>query len=104
MPGWHPAPASVVAACSDAASLCAARGSDISKLAIQFAVQGPVATTVVGSADAANMARNVAWVDEEIDFDLLRDVESLLAPVRDIGWSIGRPENADPPATPRARR
>jgi L-galactose dehydrogenase len=96
VPAWHLAPAPVVDACRRAAALCAARGSDIAKLAIQFAVRASVATTVVGSADASNMARNVAWIDEEIDLELLQDVEALLAPVRDIGWSLGRPENADP--------
>jgi L-galactose dehydrogenase len=96
VPAWHLAPALVVDACSRAVALCAARGSDIAKLAVQFAVLAPVATTVVGSADAANMTRNAAWIEEEIDLELLRDVEALLAPVRDIGWSVGRPANADP--------
>jgi L-galactose dehydrogenase len=104
VPAWHLAPPLVVDACSRAAALCAARGSDIAKLAVQFAVLAPVATTVVGSADAANMARNVAWIEEEIDLELLRDVEAVLAPVRDIGWSVGRPENADPAGTSSAQR
>jgi L-galactose dehydrogenase len=104
VPAWHLAPASVVAACAEAAALCAARGSDVAKLALQFAVQAPVATTVVGSADPANMMRNAAWIEEEIDLDLLRDIEALLAPVRDVGWSVGRPENATPPAIPSAPR
>jgi L-galactose dehydrogenase len=104
VPAWHLAPASVVAACAEAAALCAARGSDLAKLALQFAVQGPFATTVVGSADPANVARNAAWIEEEIDVDLLRHVEALLAPVRDVGWSVGRPENAQPPAIPSAPR
>jgi L-galactose dehydrogenase len=103
VPAWHLAPASVVAACAEAAALCAARGSDLAKLALQFAVQGPFATTVVGSADPANVARNAAWI-EEVDVDLLRHVEALLAPVRDVGWSVGRPENAQPPAIPSAPR
>jgi aryl-alcohol dehydrogenase-like predicted oxidoreductase len=104
VPAWHLAPAPVVDACSRAAALCATRGSDIAKLAIQFAVRAAVATTVVGTADASNMARNVAWIDEEIDLELLQDVEALLAPVRDIGWSLGRPENADPVEISSAQR
>jgi L-galactose dehydrogenase len=104
VPAWHPAPVSVVAACAEAAALCSARGSDIAKLALQFAARASVATTVVGSANAANMARNIAWIEEEIDVDLLRDVEAVFAPVRDIGWPVGRPENADPAAVPRALR
>ena len=95
VPAWHPAPAAVVAACTEAAAVCVSRGSDLAKLALQFALRAPVATTVVGSADAANMARNVAWMDEEIDLDLLRDVEAVFAPVRDVGWSVGRADNQD---------
>lgn len=104
VPPWHLAPAAVVAACTEAAALCAVRGADIAKLALQFAVKAPVTTTVVGTADAANIARNVAWIEEEIDADLLRDVESVLAPVRDVGWAIGRPENADPAGRSSAQR
>lgn len=104
VPRWHPAPAAVVAACAKAAALCASRGTDIAKLALQFAVRAPVATTVVGSGDAANIARNVAWIEEEIDIDLLSDVESVLAPVRDVGWAVGRPENTHPVGTSSAQR
>jgi len=104
VPPWHPAPAAVTTACAEAAALCAARGSDIAKLAIQFALMAPVATTVVGSADPANVARNVAWLEDDIDIDLLGEVEAVLGPVRDIGWAVGRPENANPAGSPRARR
>jgi hypothetical protein len=31
-----------------------------------------------------------------IDADLLAEVEAILEPVRDIGWTSGRPENQDP--------
>jgi len=71
-------------------------GADIAKLALQFAMRASVSTTVVGSADAANIVRNVAWIDEEVDVDLLCDVEALLAPVCDVGWTVGRPENTNP--------
>ncbi len=104
VPAWHLAPSTVVAACTEAAALCAARGADIAKLALQFAIRAPVATTVVGSADAANIARNVAWTDEEMDVDLLSDVEALLAPVRDVGWAVGRPENTNPAVRSSTRR
>jgi L-galactose dehydrogenase len=103
-PAWHLAPAAVVAACTEAAALCVARGADIAKLALQFAMRIPVATTVVGSANATNIARNVAWIDEEMDVDLLHDVDAVLAPVRDIGWAIGRPENTNAVGRPSVQR
>lgn len=96
-PSWHPAPAVVLEACAAAAALCRARGSDISRLAMQFAVAtGAFASTVVGSADPENVRRTVEWIAEPLDEELLHDVEQILAPVRDTGWSNGRAENQQP--------
>jgi L-galactose dehydrogenase len=96
-PPWHPAPAEVLARCAQAASLCRQRGSDIAKLALQFAVTtGNYATTVVGTASAANLRRNISWIEEPVDEDLLTEVAAALAPVHDRGWINGRPDNQDP--------
>ena len=96
-PPWHPAPASLLEVCAKAAKLCDERGTDIAKLAMQFALaRTDVASTLVGSADPANMERNIAWAQEPLDPELLADVEAVLAPVRDVSWPTGRPENNDP--------
>jgi L-galactose dehydrogenase len=98
-PPWHPAQPPVLEACGRAARLCAQRGSDISKLALQFSLdRTDIASTLVGSADPVNMERNIAWAAEPIDVELLAEVTSVLAPVRDVFWPSGRPENADPVA------
>jgi L-galactose dehydrogenase len=96
-PPWHPATARLREAGRQAAQLCKQRGSDIAKLGIQFALARPeFASTLIGSADPDNMARNIAWALEPIDLELLAEVELLLAPVRDVTWPSGRPENGDP--------
>lgn len=96
-PSWHPAPVDVRRACAAAADLCRARGTDISRLALQFAVAtGPFASTVVGSADPENVRRTIEWIAEPLDEELLREVEQILGPVRDIGWINGRAENQEP--------
>jgi len=91
-PDWHPGHASVHAAAAEAARICAEAGSDISKLALQFALQGAVqngmATTVIGSSSPANMRDNVAALTAPIDRDLLAKVEAILAPVLDKGWDV----------------
>jgi L-galactose dehydrogenase len=93
-PLWHPASARVLELCARAAELCHARGTELAKLAVQFAVStGPFCTTVIGSADPANVRRTVAWASETLDEELLVDVERVLLPVRDIGWVNGRAEN-----------
>ena len=96
-PPWHPAPAQVLDRCAQAAARCRERGSSLAKLALQFSVMtSPCVTTVVGSASPANVKRDVEWIGEPIDADLLAEVEAILEPVRDIGWINGRPENQDP--------
>jgi L-galactose dehydrogenase len=95
-PSWHPASAVLLETCARAAQLCRDRGSDIAKLALQYALRLPgVASTLVGSARSENMACNIAWAEEDIDVDLLAEVERVLAPVRNVGWPVGRPENQD---------
>jgi L-galactose dehydrogenase len=98
---WHPGPPILHETCAAAARFCAERGADIAKLAFQFAMTLPgVASTLAGSADPVNMERNLAWADEPIDEQLLADVEAVLAPVRDLTWLTGRPENADTAGDP----
>ncbi|GAA0357990.1 aldo/keto reductase [Actinoallomurus spadix] len=93
-PPWHPAPAPVLERCAAAAALCRSRGADLTRLALRFAVStGGFATTVVGGAHPDEVRRNVRWLREPLDEALLRDVEECLAPVRDVGWPSGRPEN-----------
>jgi aryl-alcohol dehydrogenase-like predicted oxidoreductase len=71
-----------------------ARGSSLSKLAIQFSIQNPdIATTLIGTAIPAELERNLRWADEPIDEELLRVVQHKLAPVKDITWTTGRTEN-----------
>lgn len=100
-PQWHPASAEVLEHCAAAAAACVAQGADIAELALQFSVAtGPFASTVIGSADPTNVSANIARARQAPDPDLLREVERILAPVRDHGWVSGRPENQQPGGAP----
>jgi L-galactose dehydrogenase len=100
-PTWHPASTAVLERCAAAAALCRERGADLAKLALQYPASGSgFASTVVGSADPANVHRNVRWIGEPIDQALLADVESCLASARDQGWINGRTENQQPGSRP----
>jgi L-galactose dehydrogenase len=93
-PAWHPAGPALRAAAARAAEVCRARGVDIARVAFQFSVAPPqFATTVVGTASAERIARNIAWAEQPADEELLRDIDDVLAPVRDTTWPTGRPEN-----------
>jgi len=94
LPAWHPAPEDVRKACADAAAYCRSQGTDIAKLAMQFSLSNPeIHTTLVGTADPANIVKNVKWIEEPIDKVLLGNVQRILATIKDRGWVLGRPEN-----------
>ena len=94
LPAWLKEPESVKQAARQAADLCRARGSSIAKLALQFAITNPdIATTVAGSANPANVRAWAAWAAEPLDMDLVRDVQAIFAPVRNVGHVEGLVEN-----------
>jgi L-galactose dehydrogenase len=93
-PPWHTAPAELKEVCARAAAHCRANGASIEKLAIQYTLTNPdIATTVVGSADPAEMEKNVRWASEPLDRRLLDEVLTILKPVHNLTWPSGRPEN-----------
>ncbi|WP_432093423.1 aldo/keto reductase [Streptomyces sp. bgisy100] len=90
-PDWHPGSAELRERCAAAAELCGAAGVDLAKLALQFSVSTThAATTLVGTHDPDDVRRNVAWLAEPMDRELLIRVEACLEPVRDRGWTSGR--------------
>lgn len=93
-PPWHPAPNAVKDKCAAVAEFVRDRGSDIAKLAIQFSIRQPgVATTLIGTADPQELQRNLQWASEPLDEELLVLVLRKLAPILNITWITGRPEN-----------
>jgi len=94
LPAWLKEPPSVREAARAAAAACRARGSSIAKLALQFSIANPrIATTVAGSANPDNVREWARWAAEPLDEDLLRVVQAIFAPVRNIGHREGLPEN-----------
>lgn len=93
-PDWHPAPQRVRQVCAEAAGHCVDRGCNIIQLAMQFAVAEPrIPTTLVGSANPKNIEKNIQWIEEPIDRQLLDEVLEILEPIHNVTWQSGRPEN-----------
>lgn len=89
-PPWHPAQPEIKAACAAAADLCRARGADLATLGMQFCYgEKRVPSTITGTAKPAELAANLRALAEPIDAALLRDVEAVLAPVKDWTWASG---------------
>lgn len=98
LPKWHKATPQVRQIAKQAADHCAARGSDIAKLALQFSIAHPaLATCVTGSADPERVRQWAAWAAEPIDLALLAEVQQILAPIHNWFYIEGRPENNDEP-------
>ena len=94
LPAWLKEPEAVKAAARKAAALCAERGVDIAKLALQSSIAHPdIATTVAGSANPANIRSWAKWVAEPVERALLADVLAIFAPVKNIGHIEGLPDN-----------
>jgi aryl-alcohol dehydrogenase-like predicted oxidoreductase len=98
LPKWHKATPQVRQIAKQAADHCAARGSDIAKLALQFSIAHPaLATCVTGSANPERVREWAAWAAEPIDLALLAEVQQILAPIHNWFYIEGRPENNDEP-------
>jgi len=94
LPGWLKEPESVKAAARAAAAHCASRGVDIAQLALQFSLAHPdITSTVAGSANPENIRRWARWAADPPDPQLLREVQAIFAPVKDVGHLEGLPEN-----------
>ena len=94
LPVWLKEPESVKAAARAAAAHCATKGVDIAKLALQFSLAHPdIATTIAGSANPANIRQWAKWAAEPLDETLLREVQTIFAPVKNRGHVEGLAEN-----------
>jgi aryl-alcohol dehydrogenase-like predicted oxidoreductase len=94
LPAWLKEPEAVKAAARAAAALCASRGVDIAKLALQFSLaHEDIATTVSGSANPKNIRQWAEWAAEPLDTALLAEVQTIFAPVKNLGHVEGLPEN-----------
>ena len=79
-PDWHPATWALREACKKAADYCEQKGYPIDKLAIQFAtsLNPRIATTLFSSANPDNVLKNIRYVGEPIDEQLVKEVQQII--------------------------
>ena len=88
VPAWHPAPKALVEACRRAAAHCAAQDYPIEKLAMQFSLQNPrIASTLFSTTKPENLRKNVAYMDEPMDLQLVQDVQDIIGDQFRVSWS-----------------
>lgn len=88
VPAWHPAPKSLVNACRRAVEYCDAKGYPIEKLAMQYSLSEPrIATTLFSSANPENVAKNIAFVSEQPDWELIGEVKRIIGDQQRVSWA-----------------
>ena len=93
---WHPAQPEIKQAGQQIVQLCQDRGVDPATLAIWFTLQKPeIASTLVGMKTRAELESNLKALTFQPDPDLLRAVNAVAAPVVNLIWPSGLPENDD---------
>ncbi len=87
VPSWHPAPEALVRSCERAAEFCRSKGYPIEKLAVQFSVSNPrIASTLFSSANPENVVKNIRYVEEPVDLDLLKEVRDIIGDQQRVSW------------------
>ena len=88
VPSWHPAPQPLVEACHRAAEYCSQKGYPIEKLAVQFSLSNErIVSTLFSSANPANVRQNILWANEELDWDLVREVKEIIGNQQRVTWA-----------------
>ena len=88
VPDWHPAPKSLIEACSRAAEYCKTKNFPIEKLAMQFSVSNDrIATTLFSTTNAENVKKNIDSINEPIDWDLVKEVRDIIGDQQRVSWS-----------------
>lgn len=87
-PDWHPAPAALKEACAKAAAYCQDQGYPIEKLAIQYStsLNPRIATTLFSSANPDNVLKNIGYVNEPMDEQLVGKVREIIGSQMRVRW------------------
>ena len=87
-PEWHPAVWKLRDACARAAEYCQQQGYPIEKLAIQFStsLNPRIATTLFSSANPDNVLKNIGFVNDPIDEQLVQKVQEIIGDQMFVRW------------------
>lgn len=87
-PEWHPATKALKKACAKAVAYCQEKGYPIDKLAIQFStsLNPRIATTLFSSANPQNVLKNINYVNEPMDEQLVREVQAIIGDQMFVRW------------------
>ena len=88
-PDWHPAENSDRQLIQEAMAFCEKQNVPLAKLALQFCASNPdIPTTMFSSASPDSVERNLRWIDEPYEKDLIDEVRKIFAPIADKQWDF----------------
>lgn len=88
VPNWHPAPKLLVDVCREAMEHCKTKDYPIEKLAMQFSISNPrIATTLFSTANAQNVKKNIAFIEEPINWELVHEVQGIIGDQQRVSWA-----------------
>jgi aryl-alcohol dehydrogenase-like predicted oxidoreductase len=80
-PDWHQSTKQLQELCRKAANYCKSKGKSIEALAIKYSVSNPrIATTLFSTTRPETILKNIQYVEEELDEELLHEVQTILEP------------------------
>jgi L-galactose dehydrogenase len=97
LPEWHNAPKEMLSIQPALLEICKKYGVRLSDVAMRYAMDHPhITTTIVGMNSMSNIQQNVASLDFKIPPELLDELTALIAPIKNLMWYEGQPENNIP--------
>ena len=88
VPDWHPAPKPLVEKCRQAAEYCKTVGYPIEKLAMQYSHANPrIASTVFSTTRPENLLKNIGYVSEPLDMELVKKVQDIIGDQKRVSWA-----------------
>jgi L-galactose dehydrogenase len=96
-PQWHRSPKVVKEVQPLLIELCKSYDLQLSDVAIRYAVDHPdIATTIAGLSDARRVKQNVDALNLHVPDGLLKEIRTVVAPVKNLMWYEGKPGNNIP--------
>ena len=93
-PDWHPAPQSVREAARAIVGACQRMGHRVTDVALRAAMDHEaIHTTLVGIRTVEQLEQNLEALEGTTPAELLADIDTIAAPVRDELWHEGLPDN-----------
>ena len=87
-PDWHPAPEALKEACRKAAAFCTEKGYPIERLAMQYStsLNPRIATTLFSSANPDNVLKNIEYISQPADQQLVEEVRAIIGDQQRVRW------------------